>query len=388
MIIETISTMAKFIRSIFTTRKVAEIPTSNTEKTGAKVLEPAILAAIPDAIIAVDNEQHVVYFNKAAEAITGFQEKDALGKHVNQLITLGNDNGPISVSDYSPLNTNEKNSTVFTIKNAKLSTGKREAFVSLTTIKALSPQSGSINNILILQDVTEQKQANDTEQDFVSMAAHELRAPLTSINGYLAVFMEENKSQLNKDQQMLLTRMKISTEQLISLVENLLSASRIQRGIFSITKEMVNWESLVADIVADFQEQAHEKTIQLTLRPPQEALPAINVDKFRITEVLTNLLSNALHYSDKNSLITVSIDKNEHDVVTHIIDNGQGIPKELQSQLFTKFFRVAGKSKDDSKGTGLGLYIAKQIVDRHGGKIWVESEPGKGSAFSFSLPIE
>lgn len=223
--------------------------------------------------------------------------------------------------------------------------------------------------------------------DLVSMVAHELRTPLTSIKGYLSVFMEENKDKFDSTQKMFLHRIDIAVQQMMGLTDNLLNASRIERGVFAISMQTIDWVDNVAEVFDEFLKRAKDKKINLVFIKPQEHTFFVKADKLRINEVLLNLLSNAISYTDENGKITVSIEKQGQEVATYVKDTGAGIPKSAIPNLFTKFFRVNSKASQGVKGTGLGLYISKAIVEAHGGRIWVESEVGKGSTFSFSLPV-
>lgn len=236
-------------------------------------------------------------------------------------------------------------------------------------------------------DIIRDSNLEKMKVEFVSMAAHELRTPLTSIRGYLAVFMEENKDKFDNTQKMFLHRINIAVQQLMGLTENLLNASRIERGVFSISTETVDWASNVAEVVDEFSDQARDKKIELVFTKPQNQSYFVKADKIRINEVLSNLLSNALSYTKKGGKISVEIEQKDQEVITSVKDTGVGIPKSALPHLFTKFFRANGSATQGIKGTGLGLYISKAIVERHGGRIWVESEAGKGSTFSFSLPV-
>jgi signal transduction histidine kinase len=222
--------------------------------------------------------------------------------------------------------------------------------------------------------------------DFVSMAAHELRTPLTSIRGYLSVLQEEIGEKLDRDQRSFLDKAFISSSQLAALVENLLSVSRIERGALKVQAEPSEWNPIVKEIFNNFTNLAQEKNVTLSLKT-EEDLPSVMVDKFRISEVVSNLIANALQYTKPSGTVEVTTKKDKEGVLTQVRDTGQGIPASAIPKLFTKFFRVSGVLEQGSKGTGLGLYISKAIIDMHQGKIWVESELGKGSTFSFIVPL-
>lgn len=231
---------------------------------------------------------------------------------------------------------------------------------------------------------------DEMKSNFVSIAAHELRTPLTSIKGYLSVYLSDYKDKLDEDQKELLGRISEATEELLGLVENLLNVSRIERGAMSLNLVEVNWEEVLKGELEDFNERATQKNIQLKFVPSSLPLPAIKVDKVRILEVISNLLSNAINYTNPGGVVQVWAESRDNQITTYVADNGQGIPAEAIPNLFTKFYRVTQgltQGNTNSDGNGLGLYISKAIVEMHHGRIWVESEVGKGSRFSFSLPI-
>ena len=171
-----------------------------------------------------------------------------------------------------------------------------------------------------------------------------------------------------------------------SLVENLLSVSRIEKGAFMVNPKPVEWTEILKATYDQLIVRAKEKNLTFTYDRPETKM-TVFADKLRITEVVTNLLANAISYTPTNGSIRIWVEKTDKEVITHIQDTGEGIAKDALPHLFTKFFRVSGVLSQGSKGTGLGLYISKAIVEKHNGKIWVESESGKGSTFSFSLPL-
>lgn len=346
-----------------------------------------ILSGITDAVVAVDLQRKIITFNKAAEKLTGYTKEQALGKSIQDLLRLSNEESVLPVETYCPLRSDGFEGTVFYKQDLRLKTEHKESFIDLVAGTIRESEHVNLGCILTLHDVTKEKQFEEMKLDFVSMAAHELRTPLTALKGYIYVLIRKYKETMSEEQNIFLVRMNIATQRLAGLVENLLNVARIERGALTIHLESVEWVSVVADVVEDLKDQAKDKKLNLTFEKPTESIPTLKVDKFRITEVLTNLISNAINYTPSGRSIKVWIEKGATEVITHIQDEGEGIPKEALSHLFTKFFRVSGKLEQGSKGTGLGLYITKSIVSMHKGEIWVDSELGKGSTFSFSLPI-
>ncbi len=346
------------------------------------------LSSIADAVIGLDLEHKITVFNKAAETLTGYKADEVLAKNIDEVLAIYDKDKKIPTNTYAPIRNDEFEGIMYATNNLKLVGNAKESYVNIVSGKIKESSHVNLGCLLTLHDVTKETQLEEMKLDFVSMAAHELRTPLTSIKGYLSVYMDEYGTTLNEDQKTYLNRMNISTAQLVSLVENLLSVSRIERGVFKIEPIAYDWLKILKQSVGDFVNRAGEKKITLTFDEPKSPLPAVKVDPLRIGEVINNLLANAISYTSAGGKVRVWIESKPGEVITHVEDTGQGIPEEAIPRLFTKFFRVWGKLEMGSKGTGLGLYISKSIVEAHRGKIWVNSQLGKGSVFSFSLPTE
>ncbi len=338
----------------------------------------SILENMPEGIITVDSNKLIIFLNQTAKRLTGLDE-EAIGQPIDQIIQFKDKTNSLTFPHYCPSRENF-NGVIFQGSSLKM-VGKVESSVNLITTQA-SPFF-----ILTLQDISREKSLEEMKFDFVSLAAHELRTPLTSIKGYLSVFMDENKTSLKPEALQLLNQALQASEQLNSLVENLLSVSRIERGVLSANLEEIDWVSFVKEAVNLFLPRVKEKELELNFVLPEQPLPPVKIDKLRINEVLSNLLSNAIKYTEAGGKIEVWAEAKEGFVITHVKDSGHGIPPEAKQELFNKFFRVSGPLEGGTKGTGLGLYITKSLVEMHHGKIWVESELGQGSTFSFSLPV-
>lgn len=345
------------------------------------------LSSVKDAIITLDPNFYIILWNQSASDLTGYSEQNALGKKFDQLVKFYSDQGEIPINIYCPPSSSYED--IFESKDVKLvGVNQKQPKVNMLT-KRVNNQTGQvISYVISLHDMTKESELESMKLDFVSMAAHELRTPLTSIKGYLQVYMDENAKSLNVEQKMFLDRIGIATQQLSALVENILSVSKIERGTFSITTSPVDWAEFVKQLVNDSIIRASSKKIGLFYIEPTQQIPKLNVDKIRITEVLNNMISNAINYTEVGGEIKVWLEIQDQNVVTHIQDNGVGLSPESINNLFTKFFRVQGKLEGTMKGNGLGLYISKSIIELHRGKIWAQSEGlGKGTTFSFSLPI-
>lgn len=347
-----------------------------------------VLSGISDAIIAVDVDQKILIFNSAAQNLTGYMATEVFGQHIGKIIRVFDRNEELLPFDYCPINSNDSEGTVFTKKDLKVVGKNKEFFANLVAGKIKEGTGINVGCILALHDNTEEKRLEEMKLDFVSMAAHELRTPLTSLRGYLSILIKDNKNVLKPEEATFLARADISAQQLGALVDNLLNVSRIENHRLTINIEPFDIKQLIQQSVEQIMERAKDKKITLEFKKDDSPLPKVLIDKLRMGEVLNNLLSNAIAYTQQGGKVTVWTERKDDLVVTHVQDTGEGIPKESLPHLFTKFFRISGKLEQTTKGTGLGLYISKEIVQMHHGEIWVESEVGKGSTFSFSLPTE
>src|SRR3989344_5275649 len=337
-----------------------------------------VLSSIIDGIIAIDFNKNIILVNKAAEEITGFTNAQLHDQSIDKLIHLFDGQEEILPKTYCQ--------TDFR-RNAKL-VGKdgKQTKVNLATAKVGATIQTSLSCILILHDLSKEEALEQMKLDFVSMVSHELKTPLTSIVGYLSVFASENKEKLPKEEMDLIDRSFISAQELLGLVQNILNVNKIESSQMSVSIEPLDYSQVLTKAMDDLKGQANQKNIIINLKLDQP-LPKVLADPSRTSEVVTNLVANAINYTDPGGKVEVTTTVSPNELTTIVSDTGVGIPQEAIPHLFNKFFRVSNQTQKASKGTGLGLYIAKSIVDKMRGKIWVESEVGKGSKFMFTLPI-
>lgn len=230
------------------------------------------------------------------------------------------------------------------------------------------------------------KQLQALKDEFVFIAAHELKTPVAAIKGYLSIINDGLAGPVSDKVKEFILKVLNANNRLIRLVEDLLEVARSEAGRIKVDVVKTDIAPVVNETLSELKPLADEKGIQ-TIYTPLVPMPAILGDNGRIREVLVNLIGNAIKYTTGNGSIEITHDVTNKNLVTHIKDHGLGISKEAQAKLFTKFYRVATKETATISGTGLGLFIVKQIIEKMGGTIWVESEEGKGSTFSFSLPL-
>lgn len=239
--------------------------------------------------------------------------------------------------------------------------------------------------VLTFFDRTNLYQPEDDDLDFIAFAAHELRGPITVIRGYLDVLHDELESKLENDQDELFGRLIVSANRLSSYVNNILNASRYDRRHLKMHPREHTIADIYDTISDDMQLRASSQNRLLTVEFPED-LPTVAADRASISEVISNLIDNALKYSNEGGIVNVTARVDGNFVKVAVEDHGIGMPGSVISNLFHKFYR-SHRSRETVAGTGIGLYICKAIVESHGGKIEVRSQEGKGSTFEFSLPI-
>lgn len=232
-------------------------------------------------------------------------------------------------------------------------------------------------------DITEQKRLEQQKDEFIGIASHELKTPVTSLKGFTQLLERRFRKDGDVYSADLLHKMDAQINKLTGLVEDLLDVTKIENGQLQMHFSDFDYNILIREIVEEVQHTAHRHRIV------QELTDSVHTvaDRERIGQVLTNLLTNAIKYSPQANTVVVKTVRTGDTMITSVQDDGIGIPKEKQSHLFERFFRVEGDSQLTYPGLGLGLYIAAEFIKRHEGKMWVESEPGRGTTVSFSLPL-
>ncbi|MFA4833690.1 MAG: ATP-binding protein [Patescibacteria group bacterium] len=234
----------------------------------------------------------------------------------------------------------------------------------------------------------ELKKLDEAKSDFISIASHQLRTPLTVIKGYISMMLEGSFGQLTPPERDSLEKVYDSGERLIQLVENLLNISRIESGRLQFDYELMNLEVIVDSVIEELAGPVKKKGLRLDYKKPSEPLPKIKIDEEKIRQVVMNLIDNSVKYTKKGG-ITVSLKRAGKNIQFCVSDSGMGIGKDDLPNLFKKFSRGQGTSTIHTEGTGLGLYVAREMVEAHKGKIWAESKGrGRGSKFCFEIPIK
>lgn len=226
-----------------------------------------------------------------------------------------------------------------------------------------------------------------TKDEFVSMASHQLRTPLTSVKGYISMVLDGDAGKITDMQRQLLGEAFTSSERMVHLINDFLNVSRLQTGKFMIDRQAVDFAKVVEQEVQSLQSTAHARNLTLQYRKPSK-FPILYLDEGKLRQVVMNFIDNAFYYSREHSTVTVVLEAVAGEVILRVKDAGMGVPEAEQKRLFTKFFRATNARKQRPDGTGVGLFLAKKVVTAHGGSVIFESVEGKGSTFGFRLPVK
>jgi len=342
-----------------------------------ETLERARLSEIvthtSDGVFAVDRSGRVTTWNPAMRALVGWAEEEAIGRRCQDLLGLED----LHVLAGSDIPRREPQDALVRTKRGTM------VSVRLRTSMIRDHEGAPRSHIVVVREASEETRAEQLKRDFVSMVSHELRTPLTPLKGFLKSLLEgavEDSPDARREYYAIMFR---QAQRLERLVGDMLDASQIDAGGLVIDLEPVSLEPLLERLVADFHEQHGDRVVDLYGRGQRLVTLA---DAFRVEQVVLNLLTNADKYSPPDLPIDIVVSRQERAVVISVRDRGEGIPREHQDRIFDRFFRV-NRDSGGRPGTGLGLYIARSLVEAMSGRIWVDSEPGEGSTFSFTLPI-
>lgn len=342
-----------------------------------------VLNSMSDGVFALDKSGRIILFNKAAMELTGRKIEQVAGQLAEKVMPFRS-NGELVMTRWLAEGAGTEQ-RIGQWKSLELYRADGTSlFVDVQAV-VLHEDPNGIRALITFHDLTKGHQLEEMKIDFIALAAHELRTPVTEIRGALDILSQDSKL-IPKEDLKWLGHAANSAEELNRLINNLLGVSRIEHGRISYTVEPVNYAEYVKTVSTEVNRRIVESGRSLTVTIPAR-LPKLHLDHDAIKEVLNNLLNNAMIHTSAGTTISIVVKRNGDTIDTIIHDNGSGIPANALPNLFTKFYR-AGEMKSKTRGTGLGLYISKSIVEAHGGKIWVESTLGKGSTFTFSLPIK
>ncbi len=384
-----ISPIKNFQGQIIGASKIARDISEKVVEESKQALLASIISSSDDAIVSKTLNGVITSWNKGAETIFGYTAEEAVGKHISLIIP--EDRLDEETMIINKIRSGEKINHIETIRRAKDGTQK---YVSITVSPVRNLQGKVIGASKIARDISERKEIerqkklyikqlkelNDYKDEFMTMASHELKTPLTVIKSNLQVLDMIVKEPAEKD---FLNKAFQHLDKLSNLISDLLDVSKMQSGVLDLNITSFNIIALFKEVMEHLQLTSAQHLFVLETENESIMLEA---DKARLEQVIVNLLTNAIKYSPHGNKIEVRLSASCDQFIAAVTDFGIGIAAEHFEKVFTRFFRVQGIASTFS-GSGIGLYISQQIIVRHGGKIWVESQIGQGTTFYFSLPL-
>lgn len=368
-------------------RHEEELVISKARAEQEKSKTEAILKSIGDGVFAVDLQARIILMNSIAEALSGYSFIEAQGKHYKEIFHFVREKD--LEKDY-PAFVEEVISTgaVKKLENHTLLIRKDKVRTPISDSAApIKNDQGQISGcIVVVRDATHERALEQAKDDFVSIAAHQLRTPLGSMRWNLEMIMRD-KDLPDKGKEKILSIYN-SNRRMASLVNDLLNVSRIDQGRVSDVPELTDIVEVIKSEIADIEAASLESKVLIQLQTSSDVFPKILIDQKRLCEIIENLLSNAIKYNKTGGKVTVSIVRVGDYIEMSIADNGIGIPLKDQPRVFSKFYRAENAARSNTTGSGLGLFVVKSFVEGWGGTINFKSIEGEGTTFYVKLPLE
>lgn len=337
-----------------------------------------LIENLPVGFSIVDTDGVIVDFNHAAEKITGYPKEEVMGKSHLEILHGSSDRESCPLFAFVLLRQEEAIAVETMIKRKD----GVPVILSVTTAPLFDNRGDLTGGIELFRDITELKRLERERKNILSMFAHDMKNPVATSGGFLSRLLSGKAGTLTEKQRNYLEIMRDELDTLSGLITDFLEFSRFEAKIYKPVFIPFNIETDIQKNIEAFRIEADAKGVHLSFEFPETMLPLIDADAMMINRVMRNLLVNAIKYSNPGGTINVRLLERDNDILVQVIDRGIGIAEDHLPYIFDAFYRVSR----DTRGSGLGLSIAKTIVEAHGGRIWAESTPGKGSTFSFTLP--
>jgi PAS domain S-box-containing protein len=350
----------------------------------------AVFRSMTEGVIVLDTRQQITLFNPAAEQVLDIPASQVLNQPLQQLASIGDDEASrrraqtIYNGIVQGLRRMRESQGIFST-SVDLTDPSQVIAVNIAPVRG--PDGQHYGEVVVLRDITREIEADKEKRQFISDVSHELRTPLTAIKGYVDVLLLTASLNLTPDQINYLTIIKNNTNRLRALIEDILEFSRPDSKK-KLTFTQVEIPAVIDEVVQSLRLEYERKGMTVRIDAPP-TLPPVTADQKRVSQIIFNLFSNAVKYTYEGGSITVRAFLNRANMMQiEVEDTGVGMSPEQLKKLFRPFYRADNPLRDIAGGTGLGLSIAKQLVEMHGGEIWVTSELGKGSTFAFAIPLQ
>ena len=334
----------------------------------------AIITNFTDGLLVFDNQKQLSLINPQAESFLGIKSAKVLGKTLSSMSKM---------SGLKPL-VNLLGKDINPVFREEL---KLHEDLTLEVSVISMPREKEAESLVVLHDTTREKLIERMKTEFVSIAAHQLRTPLSAIKWTLKMLLGGDLGKITKEQREFIGKTYQSNERMISLINDLLNVTRIEEGRYIHNPIWSNITKLVQSLINQYKDELNMRNINLEFKKPKKELPQVLIDVEKVNLAVQNLLENAIRYNKLGGSIKISLKSNKKEIEFSIKDSGVGIPKKQEKRIFTKFFRAANVMRMETEGSGLGLFIVKNIIQAHKGRIWFESKEGEGTIFYFTLPI-
>ncbi len=371
--------------------KTAAMAKAAEEILQKNAVNSAILQCIGDGIIVTDDNQNITFVNDAFEALTGWTTPEVIGRNIVEVLPIERDSVEAGVKMQQILSRvlsgesykSDINKPFYNIKKDKTT------FPASSTIAPVWLHGKVIGLVKSFRDITREMDIDKTKTEFVSLASHQLRTPLSAINWYTEMLLSGDVGPITEGQEKYLIEVYKGNQRMISLVNALLNVTRMTLGTFVLDPELINVTDLIKDILIEQTADSDRKQLHIETNF-SESMPIIESDAKLLRMVIQNLVSNAIKYTPIGGTIEILLepDTTKDTFLFTVTDSGVGIPIKQQAQIFGRLFRADNVRTQGTEGNGLGLYIVKAIVDNSGGRVWFESEENRGSAFHVELPIK
>ncbi len=347
----------------------------------------ALFTSIGDGAISTDEFGRITRVNPTAQYLLGYKENELVGTWFpKKVIALNFDDTPVNLID-RPITKAFLTGRPVSDKLYYCRKDGRKLPVAIT-VSPILLGGKPLGAIEVFRDITLEQEVDRMKSEFISLASHQLRTPLSAIKTYTHMLADGYMGDLNTAQKNSLDTIIGASDRMNELISTLLNITRMESGTIAVTMKTVRIDGLAEEVVKELALMAGSKSLTLTSGVTPKAGIAVTTDGLILKEVLTNLISNAIKYTPEKGRVDIRLRKRSGSAIIEITDSGWGIPEFAQDQIFSKFFRAQNIVKRETTGTGLGLYLVKGLVDALGGRVWFTSEEGKGTSFFLSLPLK
>lgn len=354
----------------------------------------AIVENLTIGLVEYDRSYAIIRINRAAEEMLGVSRAEVAGVRIEPKLlneragwkSLVEVSYPALARSARRIDRNTSGIGADAVEVSITHPLERDLEVVMLPLPDASENAGGF--VKMLRDITREKAIARSKSEFISIAAHQLRTPLSAVKWALRLVMDGDTGELNPAQEKMLARGYATNEKMIHLVNDLLNVSRIEDGRFGYRFERGAIEDIISSSIAGFSMNAAEHGVSVEYAPPPERIPPFAFDPDKVALAIQNLVDNAIKYTPPGGRVSVALAREDSYVKVTISDTGVGVPRDQIARLFGKFFRASNVIHMQTTGSGLGLFIVKNIVARHGGEIGVKSEENKGSTFWLTLPMD